>query len=86
MSETAIKPRIEKIPLKEQLAQKAPVFLVPALAVIGLIAIGNPASWLTLTVAGLAMGMMIFVIIICYLYDAVKCDYLKSLLTCGLIH
>ena len=28
---------------------------------LGLIAIGNPASWLTLTVAGLAMGMMIFI-------------------------
>ena len=61
MSETSIKPRIEKVPLSEQFFQKLPVMLVPILAVAGLIAIGNPASWLTLTVAGLAMGMMIFI-------------------------
>jgi branched-chain amino acid transport system permease protein len=39
-----------------------PLLLVPALALIGLALIGSPSSWLTLTVAGLAMGMIIFVI------------------------
>jgi branched-chain amino acid transport system permease protein len=37
-----------------------PVLLVPLLALAGFVAIMNPASWLTLTVSGLAMGMMIF--------------------------
>ncbi len=39
-----------------------PLLLVPVLALIGLLLIGSPSSWLTLTVAGLAMGMIIFVI------------------------
>jgi branched-chain amino acid transport system permease protein len=34
---------------------------VPVLAVIGLAAIGETSTWLTLSVAGLAMGMMIFI-------------------------
>ncbi len=38
-----------------------PVLVVPLLALIGLVLIGNPGPWLTLTLAGLAMGMMIFV-------------------------
>jgi branched-chain amino acid transport system permease protein len=37
-----------------------PLALVPALALLALPFIGNPSSWVTLTVAGLAMGMMIF--------------------------
>ncbi len=37
-----------------------PVLLVPVVALIGLALIGAPATWLTLTAAGLAMGMMIF--------------------------
>ena len=37
------------------------VMLLPlAVAVIGFLLIGSPSSWATLTVAGLAMGMMIF--------------------------
>jgi branched-chain amino acid transport system permease protein len=37
------------------------VNLLPvALAVLGLLLVGQPSTWLTLTVAGLAMGMMIF--------------------------
>ncbi len=37
------------------------VMLLPvALAAIALLLIGNPSTWVTLTVAGLAMGMMIF--------------------------
>ena len=61
MSETTIKPRIEKAPLSERVIEKLPVMLVPVLALLGFVAIGNPASWLTLTVAGLAMGLMIFI-------------------------
>jgi branched-chain amino acid transport system permease protein len=37
------------------------VLLVPVLIIAGFIAIGAPSSWLTLTVLGLAMGMMIFI-------------------------
>ena len=39
-----------------------PLLLVPALALLVMPAIGSPSTWLTLTVAGLAMGMIIFVI------------------------
>ncbi|HEY7610201.1 MAG TPA: branched-chain amino acid ABC transporter permease [Alphaproteobacteria bacterium] len=38
-----------------------PVLLVPIVALVALPLIGNVAGWLTLTVAGLAMGMMIFI-------------------------
>src|SRR5438270_12808798 len=38
-----------------------PLLLVPALAMAALPLVGSPASWVTLTVAGLAMGMMIFI-------------------------
>jgi len=37
-----------------------PLVLVPALALVALPAVGDLSSWVTLTVAGLAMGMMIF--------------------------
>ena len=39
-----------------------PLLLVPVLALVVLPFIGSPSTWLTLTVAGLAMGMIIFVI------------------------
>jgi branched-chain amino acid transport system permease protein len=39
-----------------------PLALVPVLALIALPLVGSGSSWLTLTVAGLAMGMIIFVI------------------------
>ena len=39
-----------------------PLVLVPALALVALPLVGSPTSWVTLTVAGLAMGMMIFVV------------------------
>jgi len=45
----------------ERLAPWLPVALVPLLAAIGLAAIGEASTWLTLSVAGLAMGMMIFI-------------------------
>lgn len=39
-----------------------PLALVPALALLALPAVGSPSTWLTLTVAGLAMGMIVFII------------------------
>lgn len=39
----------------------APLLLVPALALAMLPLVGNVPTWITLTVAGLAMGMMIFI-------------------------
>ena len=39
-----------------------PLVLVPALALLTLPLIGSGSTWLTLTVAGLAMGMIIFII------------------------
>ena len=37
------------------------LLLVPVLAVVALPLVGSPSSWVTLTVAGLAMGLMIFI-------------------------
>jgi branched-chain amino acid transport system permease protein len=39
-----------------------PLALVPVLALAVLPFIGSPSTWLTLTVAGLAMGMIVFII------------------------
>lgn len=39
-----------------------PLALVPVLAVLALPAVGSPSTWLTLTVAGLAMGLIVFII------------------------
>ena len=39
-----------------------PLVLVPLLALLVMPFIGSPSTWLTLTVAGLAMGMIIFII------------------------
>ena len=39
-----------------------PLALVPALAALALPLVGSSSTWLTLTVAGLAMGMIIFII------------------------
>ncbi|RMF39730.1 MAG: branched-chain amino acid ABC transporter permease [Alphaproteobacteria bacterium] len=47
--------------LGERLAPWLPVLLVPALCLAGWLAIPSGSSWLTLTVSGLAMGMMIFI-------------------------
>jgi branched-chain amino acid transport system permease protein len=43
-------------------ADYLPILLVPALAAIAYPLIGNTTTWVTLTIAALAMGMMIFVI------------------------
>jgi branched-chain amino acid transport system permease protein len=39
-----------------------PLLLVPLLALLALPLVGSSSSWLTLTVAGLAMGLIIFII------------------------
>jgi branched-chain amino acid transport system permease protein len=39
-----------------------PIALVAALALLALPLIGSPSTWVTLTVAGLAMGMIVFII------------------------
>jgi branched-chain amino acid transport system permease protein len=38
-----------------------PLLLVPAMAILALPLVGNLTTWITLTIAALAMGMMIFV-------------------------
>ena len=43
-------------------ADRLPLLLVPLLALLALPLVGNLPSWVTLTVAGLAMGMIIFII------------------------
>ncbi len=54
-------PTMAKMSLTERLAPHAPILLVIALILAGLVAIPATSSWLTLTVSGLAMGMMIFI-------------------------
>ncbi|MDV4143316.1 MULTISPECIES: branched-chain amino acid ABC transporter permease [Shimia] len=54
-------PTMAAASLSQRLAPYAPVLLVVVLMLLGLIAIPSTSSWLTLTVSGLAMGMMIFI-------------------------
>lgn len=54
-------PTMAKMSLAERLAPHAPILMVIALILAGLVAIPATSSWLTLTVSGLAMGMMIFI-------------------------
>ena len=55
-------PRRQPEPIPVVRADYLPVLLVPVLALAALPLIGNPTTWVTLTIAALAMGMMIFVI------------------------
>lgn len=55
-------PILHRATIAQRLQPWVPALLVPALIALGFAAIANPSSWLTLTVSGLAMGMMIFVI------------------------
>ncbi len=50
-----------KLPIPAQPVDWPPLVLVPALMFVALPLIGSPSTWVTLTVAGLAMGMMIFI-------------------------
>lgn len=54
-------PTFTRLSLTDQIGNAAPFLLIPVLVGIGFLAIGSPSSWLTLTVSGLAMGMMIFI-------------------------
>ena len=54
-------PTFAALSLSDRLEKAAPFLLVPVLVVLGFFAIGTTSSWLTLTVSGLAMGMMIFI-------------------------
>jgi branched-chain amino acid transport system permease protein len=58
---TAETPALPAPPLKDRLLARMPYWLVPALAVAGLALIADVSTWGTLTLAGLAMGMLIFI-------------------------
>ena len=60
MTDIADQSRRRQTELPRSRTDWLPLLLVPALMLIALPFIGNPSSWVTLTVAGLAMGMMIF--------------------------
>jgi branched-chain amino acid transport system permease protein len=53
-------PTVARPRLWQRLDNALPMLLIPVLIVLGYLAIGAPASWATLTVSGLAMGMLIF--------------------------
>ncbi len=60
MTDAAIAPHIVRPGFAQRVQGWLPVLLVPIIALAGLGLIGTPTTWLTLTAAGLAMGMMIF--------------------------
>lgn len=60
MTEAAATTELPRRPLAERLGDALPLILVPALVVIAWPLIGSLPSWVTLTLAGLAMGLMIF--------------------------
>lgn len=55
----ALPPASEALP--EVKSDYVPLLIVPCLALAALPLIGSPTTWITLTIAALAMGMMIFV-------------------------
>ncbi len=54
-------PTMARLGLADRLRPMLPVLLIPALMLLGALVMPSTSSWLTLTVSGLAMGMMIFV-------------------------
>lgn len=54
-------PTMQQLNLVQRITPFLPALLVPLIAVLGLLFIPSGSSWLTLTVSGLAMGMMIFI-------------------------
>jgi branched-chain amino acid transport system permease protein len=60
MTGTAVEPNTSPEPLPRTKTDWLPLVLVPVLALLALPFIGSGSTWVTLTVAGLAMGMMIF--------------------------
>lgn len=59
MNETTLPP--EAVSWSERLGPYVPHLIVPIVALLGLMLMGNFPAWATLTIAGVAMGMMIFV-------------------------
>ena len=51
-----------ELSLPSQRRDFVPVLLVPLVALVALPLVGSPSTWVTLTLAGLAMGMIIFII------------------------
>jgi branched-chain amino acid transport system permease protein len=51
-----------ELALPAQRSDFVPLLLVPAVALVALPLVGSPSTWVTLTLAGLAMGMIIFII------------------------
>ncbi len=60
MATTTLRPATDDLPKTPR--DLLPVFIAPIIALAALPLIGSPTTWVTLTVAALAMGMMIFVI------------------------
>ncbi len=60
MTGMAVEPSASSEPLPRAKTDWLPLLLVPALALLALPLVGSGSTWVTLTVAGLAMGMMIF--------------------------
>jgi len=60
MATTIARPAPDELPKAPR--DLLPVFIPPILALAALPLVGSPTTWVTLTVAALAMGMMIFVI------------------------
>ncbi|SEO04795.1 amino acid/amide ABC transporter membrane protein 1, HAAT family [Salinihabitans flavidus] len=54
-------PTMARSSLSDRLAPYGPILILVLLVVFGFLAIPSMSSWLTLTVSGLAMGMMIFI-------------------------
>lgn len=54
-------PKYAQLSLPDRIGKVMPLLLVPLLVIFGFLSIGSTSSWLTLTVSGLAMGMMIFI-------------------------
>ncbi|MBA84356.1 branched-chain amino acid ABC transporter permease [Thalassobius sp. S69A] len=54
-------PTMAKMSVADRIGPWLPVLLVPMIMLVGLVLIPSSSSWLTLTVSGLAMGMMIFI-------------------------
>lgn len=52
---------IEAPSFQDQLIKLTPWLLVPIMALLGFLAISSGPTWATLTIAGLAMGLMIFI-------------------------
>ncbi len=60
MATTTLRPATDELPKTPR--DLLPIFIAPVLALAALPLVGSPTTWVTLTVAALAMGMMIFVI------------------------